>query len=68
MLLEQSLTPAPRTGAAQIGEMNVAGKTRAKPYAKPVLQKRHRLTDMAEGGNVVVTGVLIKGGCFSNKR
>lgn len=46
----------------------MVGETARKPYSKPVLQKRHRLTDVAEGGNVVVTGVLIKGGCFSNKR
>ena len=69
MLLEQSLTPAPRTGAAQIGEMNVAEKSARRPYAKPVLQKRRRLTDVTEASDTLITGgTLPKGGCFSNNR
>jgi hypothetical protein len=46
----------------------MARKCARKPYAKPVLQKRRRLVDVTEAGNVLVTGVSIKGGCFSNKR
>ena len=46
----------------------MVGKPARKPYSKPVLQKRHRLTDVAEGGNLIVTGVITKGGCFSNNR
>jgi hypothetical protein len=46
----------------------MADKTARKPYVKPVLQKRQRLTDLAEGDNILVTGVIVKGGCFSNTR
>lgn len=41
-----------------------------KPYAKPALRKHDRLSDVAEGTNIFVTGqsANVKGGCFSNKR
>ena len=42
--------------------------TARKPYRKPIVQKQRRLTDVAEGGNVVVSGPIVKGGCFSNNR
>ena len=46
----------------------MTGRTAKKPYAKPIVQKRCRLTDIAEQ-NVVVSGSLPpKGGCFSNNR
>jgi hypothetical protein len=49
--------------------MNVAEKTTRKPYAKPVLQKRRRLTDVTEASDTLITGgTLPKGGCFSNNR
>ena len=47
----------------------MAQKAGRKPYSKPVLQKRRRLTDVAEGNNIIVTGPIGgKGGCFSNNR
>jgi hypothetical protein len=46
----------------------MAAKTARKPYVKPVVQKRQRLTDLAEGDNILVSGTITKGGCFSNKR
>jgi len=41
-----------------------------KPYTKPTLRKRHRLADVTEGTNILVTSgsVAPKGGCFSNRR
>ena len=47
----------------------MADKAARKSYTKPVLQKRRRLTDLAEGENIVITsGSVKKGGCFSNNR
>ena len=46
----------------------MARKAARKSYTKPVLQKRGRLTDVAEGGNILVTLQTIKGGCFSTNR
>ncbi len=41
-----------------------------KPYAKPIVSKRARLADVAEGDNILVSGTSSapKGGCFSNRR
>ena len=47
----------------------MADKAARKLYAKPVLQKRRRLTDITEVNNIVITGgPLEKGGCFSKNR
>jgi len=40
-----------------------------KPYVKPILRKRDRLSEVTESDTIVVTGQpLPKGGCFSNSR
>ena len=41
-----------------------------KLYLRPVLRKQRRLTDLAEGVNILITGGKeeFKGGCFSNSR
>ena len=46
----------------------MAARSTRKPYAKPVLRKHRRLTEVAEGDNIVITGVTVKGGCFSKNR
>lgn len=47
----------------------MARKTVQKPYAKPALQKRQRLTDVTESDSIIVTGSAgVKGGCFSKSR
>lgn len=44
-------------------------KAARKTYTKPIVLKQRRLTDLAEGDNIVITGAIQgKGGCFSNNR
>jgi hypothetical protein len=47
----------------------MSSKTARKPYRKPIVQKQRRLTDVAEGVNIITSGPIQgKGGCFSNNR
>jgi hypothetical protein len=46
----------------------MAPRAAGKPYAKPVVRKHSRLTDVTESPAVITSGVTVKGGCFSKKR